>query len=478
MKKPLIIAALLGTAFCLTGCGHDIETDTVTAPENAVAGTIVPTGAATTPEVIVIDLNPTEEASAERSSEETPETASGTGTTAADTTHPTQPRSASATVSGNKAPTAGQPSQGGGNGGTGSSGGGNGGGTGNSITGKISSTKTPTAAPTESRGISLETLAGNWETVTFSENGGSSIPYNLSFTTHRNNYVGIRLSADGKAALVRGSEELPAAATLSGKTLTVSSTHLDFPETKTFTVSEDGETMTADVFGDGRIIAEMKRLSGELSVDAHVIVDRVADIKDIIDDWYFEEQSGGAYTVSGYVNVDHEGNYVYQPVDGSPRRKGTVSASGGSFSFTQKDGTHWISAFRTKDSGDIYETEGGARLRRRGEVSTGEESYVGTWECDPYTIRISREGEGFRAIITADGYEWSYNCTYNPDFTGIECTGGGTLTNTADGTVVYSDGTAGFRHKNGYDGGYIRWDDDKEDKGFMMEFMPYGWEGF
>lgn len=125
---------------------------------------------------------------------------------------------------------------------------------------------------------------------------------------------------------------------------------------------------------------------------------------------------------------------------------------------------------------------GMARLLPKDQREDDFSDYIGIWQYDRCTIQIGEQGEGYLVTIhwadsASEDNVWSYQCSGMSDKMGLECTGGGTLTHivtaedgTETRTVVYSDGTAFFRQKDGR----LFWSDGKENKGMEMDFEKIG----
>lgn len=221
-------------------------------------------------------------------------------------------------------------------------------------------------------------------------------------------------------------------------------------------------------------------------------------ISAIIGEWRYQEQDmqmGDVYNDAGYVTVNADGTYIYQPKDGSLPGRGTVTVAydehpDGSktayFAFTENEsGVFWIGTNNCEPNGKgaFYIGNGGtARLFPREARSDDFGDYVGKWQCDRCSIQIGEQGTGYLVTVrwadsASEDNEWSYLCSGMSDCTGLECTDGGTLTHivsaedgTETRTVVYSDGDASFRYK----GGKLFWSDGKENKGMEMAFEKIG----
>ncbi len=223
------------------------------------------------------------------------------------------------------------------------------------------------------------------------------------------------------------------------------------------------------------------------------------DLAPLVGEWDYQtqnQQNGALYDMAGFVTVQADSTYLYQPMDGSVPKKGTIKVDYDDYSngdkvpfwaFYDNDGNFFIGIYCTEDHCDtFYIGHGGAErlVRKTGQENPFDE-YVGTWQCDRCSVRISDTSEQGRSydveIHWADSASednvWTYSCVCSDDGTYIECLSGGTLTHvvTADDgtetrTVVYNDGTAQFNIK----GGTLFWQDIKEDKGHQMGFVKLG----
>ena len=214
------------------------------------------------------------------------------------------------------------------------------------------------------------------------------------------------------------------------------------------------------------------------------------DIRNLVGEWNYQEQdpqNGEVYNNAGFVTVNADSTYSFQPSNGSALKKGTVKIeydefSDGSkvpfFAFYENGSTFWNGTYCGQNDKDIfYFGNGGTQrmVRKDGDENPFDE-YIGTWQCDRCSIRIG--DLGFVEIHWADSASednvWEYGCTYSEDGTYMECLGGGKLTHivkAADGTEtrteVYNDGTAKFSVR----GGTLFWQDGKEHKGDQMGFQ-------
>lgn len=216
----------------------------------------------------------------------------------------------------------------------------------------------------------------------------------------------------------------------------------------------------------------------------------------IVGEWRYQEQdlqAGDVYNDIGYITVNADGTYIYQPKDGSLRKSGTVSvvyvkhpdeSETASYSFFE-DGIFWIGTDSCEPNGKGAFYVGNAGMERLLPKDQREDDfsdYIGIWQYDRCTIQIGEQGEGYLVTVrwadsASEDNIWNYSCSGMSDNTGLECTGGGTLTHVVtaeDGTetrtAVYSDGTAFFRQK----GGRLFWSDGKENKGMEMGFEKIG----
>ena len=224
------------------------------------------------------------------------------------------------------------------------------------------------------------------------------------------------------------------------------------------------------------------------------------DITPLVGEWYHQEQNpqnGAVYDDTGVVTVAADCTYTYQPKDGSALKKGTIKVDYDQYpdsdkvpfwAFYDNDGSFFIGIYCTQDTLNTYYIgNGGAeRLDRKFDSENPFEEYVGTWQCDRCSIKISKQtggnGAGFDVEIhwadsASEDNIWTYSCVCSDDGTFMECNEGGTLTHIVtaeDGseerTVVYNDGTVQFNIK----GGTLFWQDGKEDKGAQMGFRKNG----
>lgn len=208
-----------------------------------------------------------------------------------------------------------------------------------------------------------------------------------------------------------------------------------------------------------------------------------------------DEKPGEFFIDEGYVTVNADGTYIYQPKDGSLRQNGVVQLEydeypDGSrsplFVFREKESNEvWNGTYDCEPDGKgaFYLGNGGmARLLPKDQREDDFSDYIGIWQYDRCSIQIGGQGEGYLVTIhwadsASEDNVWSYQCSGMSDNMGLECTGGGTLTHivtaedgTETRTVVYSDGTAFFRQKDGR----LFWSDGKENKGMEMGFEKIG----
>ena len=224
----------------------------------------------------------------------------------------------------------------------------------------------------------------------------------------------------------------------------------------------------------------------------------IGSVPAIVGEWRYQLQDmqlADVYDDAGYVTVDADGTYIYQPKDGSLRKRGTVKVAyeehpDGSqtayYAFTENEsGEFWIgtSSCDPTGKGAFYIGNGRtARLFPKEPRFDDFSDYVGRWQCDRCTIQIGEQGTGYLVTVrwadsASEDNEWTYQCSGMSDNTGLECKSGGTLTHivtAADGTetrtTVYNDGDATFRYK----GGRLFWSDGKENKGMEMGFEKIG----
>ncbi|MBQ5339296.1 MAG: hypothetical protein IK134_01295 [Oscillospiraceae bacterium] len=252
-----------------------------------------------------------------------------------------------------------------------------------------------------------------------------------------------------------------------------------------------GQT-TADAAQTTQASAETTQASAGQTADN-------TNIEPLIGEWYYQEQdsqNGALYNMAGFVTVKADSTYLYQPRNGAAPKKGTVKVDYDEYgngdkvpfwAFYDNDGNFFIGIYCTQEHCDtFYVGNGGSeRIVRKTENENPYDEYVGTWQCDRCSIRISdvsEQGYSYDVEIhwadsASEDNVWTYSCFCSDDGTYIECTDGGTLTHivTADDgtetrTVVYNDGAAKFNIK----GGTLFWQDVKEDKGHQMGFVKLG----
>lgn len=217
------------------------------------------------------------------------------------------------------------------------------------------------------------------------------------------------------------------------------------------------------------------------------------NIRGLVGEWHYQEQdpqNGEVYNNAGFVTVNADSTYSFQPSNGSVLKKGTIKIeydeySDGSkvplFAFYEDDGTFWNGVYCSQNEKDIYYFGNGGtqRIIRKTNDENPFDEYIGTWQCDRCSIRIGDLGlvEIHWADSASEDNVWEYSCIYSEDGTYMECLGGGTLTHivtaedgTETRTVVYNDGTAKFSVR----GGTLFWQDGKENKGDQMGFQKIG----
>ena len=338
------------------------------------------------------------------------------------------------------------------------------------------------------------TLYGKWETVSFSKDSGERVSYDLSNPVHRSYYVGLDLNEAGQSSLTVGTEGHPATFSVHDNILTVDTVSLNNPVSMMFTVNADRTRMTAELM-NGRIIVTLKRINRDFSIRPYENQEPEADFSAIAGDWNYQEESDDSvFSYTGFITVQADGTYIYQPADGAPRRKGTIraeyeeSADGEKnlyFAFYENDSNAmWVRTESSAPNGRGYFSLAGVGTKRLfpwNIQANKYDHYVGLWQSDRCSIQIGREEEHYivQCIWTtsaAEYNEWIYHCEGDADSMILECTGGGTLvrvTTASDGTEtrteVYNDGTAGFT----MNGSKLFWTDNKENVAQSMEFsMP------
>ena len=173
-------------------------------------------------------------------------------------------------------------------------------------------------------------------------------------------------------------------------------------------------------------------------------------ITPLVGEWYYQKQNpqdGALYDMAGFVTVQADSTYLYQPKDGSVPAKGTIKTDYDEYpdgdkvpfwAFYDNDGNFFIGIYCTKDTPDtFYIGNGGSeRLVRKTANENPFDEYVGTWQCDRCSIRISdttEQGLSYDVEIhwadsASEDNVWTYSCICSGDGTYIECMGGGTLT--------------------------------------------------
>ena len=324
-------------------------------------------------------------------------------------------------------------------------------------------------------------LIGKWETVSFTKSTGESIAYDLSDSVHRSYYVALELNDKGQSAMIVGTEGHPATTSLIGNILSVYTVNRTNPISMDFTVSDDKKRLTVELL-DGRLTATLKRINNDFSILRYQSDEPEADFSRLAGDWNYQReqtQVESIYDTVGFVTVEADGRYVYQPADGSLRRRGTVQVeyqelSGSKvpfFVFYEDEGhARWISTDSCEPSGRGTFAIGGsaARLKPWNPQGNKYDHYVGQWQSSNCTIQISIKDAGYLVKIRRDDSaseyrEWIYSCEGSPDNISLTCPGGGTLARVAiaeDGTEtrteVFGEGSTSFKLENGV----LLWMDD------------------
>ena len=339
-------------------------------------------------------------------------------------------------------------------------------------------------------------LYGKWETVSFSKNSGARISYDLTDPVHRSYYVGLDLNGNGQSSVTVGTEEQPVTTELRGNTLTVMGTDRNNPVTLDFTVSADRKSMTVELI-NGRIIAILTRINRDFSIRQFEAQAPDADFSLIAGEWNYQEESEieSVFSTVGFVTVQPDHTYSYQPADGTLRRRGTIkteyeeTADGEKnpyFAFYEDDSNElWCRTERSMPGGRGNFTlagSGSKRLSPWNMQGNKFDHYVGQWQSGRCSIQIGRDEDDYIVqCIWSTGAseysEWNYRCAGNDDQMTLECTGGGTLfraVTAPDGsesrTEVYNDGTAVFS----MNGSRLFWTDQKENVSEQMEFTLLG----
>ena len=323
-------------------------------------------------------------------------------------------------------------------------------------------------------------LFGKWETVSFSKSSGESIAYDLSDFVHRSYYVALDLNENGQSALTLGTESRPAAMSFRNNMLSVWTVDQKKSVSMDFTFSDDKKFLSVEL-KDVRVTATLKRINSDFSIRQYLNAEYVPDVMKIAGDWYYQtqDQTGSSeYRTEGYVTVEEDGKYIFQPTDGSLRRRGTIKVDYLEYPdgvktpyfafYEDADGTFWEGTKTCEPDGNnnyYFGSEGAARLFPRNAGENLYENYVGQWKCDNCMIQISVKDAGYLVRIrwddSASEYrEWTYLCEGESDNTRISCPGGGTLVRVSvaeDGTEtrteVFGEGMTSFQVKNGA----LRW---------------------
>lgn len=279
MKMQWIMPVLLGTAFCLTGCGSHGD---LTVQEDSVP--VVP---------IETAVSGTSGSSTE----------SGTSTNA---TGKTTARQTTAVSSETAVPAAAQ----------------------------YTADAAETAAPKNIGGHSGKAAAtnmlyGKWETVSFSKDSGASVSYDLSDPVHRSYYIGLDLNETGQPALTVGTETHPATVSLHDNTLSVDTVSRDNPVSMVFTVSADRKSMTAELM-NGRIIATLRRISHDFSIKDFLNAKPVQDASVLIGEWVYVNPHSVRESV---IEVQADGSFFETLVENNLITAGTVKAENGGYAF-------------------------------------------------------------------------------------------------------------------------------------------------
>ena len=219
------------------------------------------------------------------------------------------------------------------------------------------------------------------------------------------------------------------------------------------------------------------------------------DIRNLVGKWHYQEQdpqNGAVYDDAGFVTVELDSTYTYQPANGSVPMHGTVRldyeeyGNGDKvpfFAFYEDSGSFWNGIYcGHSENGIFYCGNGGTQRLVRiytNEAENPFDEYIGTWQCDRCSIRIGQLGvvEIHWADSASEDNVWEYGCIYSEDGTYMECLGGGTLTHivtaedgTETRTEIYNDGTAKFSVR----GGTLFWQDGKENTGMELGFTKIG----
>lgn len=222
---------------------------------------------------------------------------------------------------------------------------------------------------------SMNAIWGKWETVSFSKKTGESTAYDLSDPVHRSYYVALELNQYGQSALTVGTKSYPAAASLSGSRMTVSSVHREEQITMEFQLSEDCTRMTVELL-NGRIIATLKQVGAEFSIQAYL--NAAPDISGIIGKWY-EADALDSRTLT--VNADGTFSLAYR---GGGVLNGTVQPEHDKYIFYETNGIVWSSFPKTAaPQNDLYsETDKNLHFIRIKKAEPRISDLAGEWYYD------------------------------------------------------------------------------------------------
>ncbi|MBR3044582.1 MAG: hypothetical protein IKI45_08880 [Oscillospiraceae bacterium] len=279
MKMQWIMPVLLGTAFCLTGCGkgNEITIQRDTAPvvpiETAVSGT---SGSST--ETNTGSKKETITTVRQTTISKTETAVLGTTQHTADAAENTAPQN------------------------NGSSSG---------------------------KAAAANMLYGKWETVSFSKDSGGRVSYDLADPAHRSYYVGLELNEGGQSTLTVGTEDHSASTSMQGNLLTVCTVDPNDPVDMVFSVSEDRTQMTAELM-NGRIIATLKRISHDFSIKDFLNAKPVQDASVLIGEWVYVNPDS---TPGSVIEVQADGSFFETLVENNLITAGTVKAENGGYAF-------------------------------------------------------------------------------------------------------------------------------------------------